>query len=86
MSFIKSLEMGLRFQVLGSLASLGSEGVIVFKTPRKRKKKTFTHRRSSTLRRPIQLLYPLEIRSGNEPVTMGKHENSAVNHADEVHQ
>ena len=44
------------------------------------------NRRPSTLRRPIQLLYPLEIRSKNEPVAADSHETTAVNHADEDHQ
>ena len=60
----------------------GADGLVRGATIRVKPKS----RRSSTLRRPIQLLYPLEIRSGNEPVAMGNHENSAVNHADGVHQ
>ena len=60
----------------------GADGLVRGATIRVKPKS----RRSSTLRRPIQLLYPLEIKSGDEPVAMGNHENSAVNHADEVHQ
>lgn len=42
-----------------------------------------TNRRASTLRRPVQRLYPLEINSEDEPVAMGNNENSALNPTDE---
>lgn len=38
------------------------------------------------LRRPIQLLYPLEIRSENERIAVDSHESATVENADEVHR
>ena len=60
----------------------GADGLVRGATIRVKPKS----RRSSTLRRPIQLLYPLEIRSRNEPVALDSHGNSAVNHPDEVYK
>ena len=42
--------------------------------------------RSSTLRRSIQLVYPLEIRSEEESAATDDHGNPAVNHAGEDFQ
>ena len=61
---------------------IGADGLVRGATIRVKSK----NRRSSTLRRPIQLLYPLEIRSENEPVAADNYENPTVNHADEDHQ
>jgi len=43
------------------------------------------NRRSSSLRRPIQLSYPLELRSENVSVTRDSHENPAGNRAERDH-
>lgn len=42
--------------------------------------------KSGKLRRPIQLLYPLEIRSENERIVADSHESPTVDNADEVYR
>ena len=42
--------------------------------------------KSGKLRRPVQLLYPLEIRSENERIAADSHESPTVDNADEVHR
>ena len=42
--------------------------------------------KSGKLRRPIQLLYPLEIRSKNERIATDSHESPTVDNAHEVHR
>ena len=60
----------------------GADGLVRGATVRVKSKT----RRSSTLRRPIQLLYPLELRSDNVPVTRDSHENPVGNRAEGNHQ
>lgn len=60
----------------------GADGLVRGATIRVKSK----NRRSSTLRRPIQLLYPLEIRSEDESVASDDHGGPAVNHAAEDFQ